>query len=241
MSRWGNCSTKASSDRPRAKIPHSYRGRPEFYLALFFGRRGRESQRQLAPTILSLQNTPQGVECFELNQSKPGSLPATKNHQSGLRDSEDESDGKIVSIPDSESGQQWAPHIQLEMLRFSKQGNPERGLVENNFGSTSLSQGDQSFPQHYYNGNVQVHNYSALLHDANLNAFQTFWPWIYFLHLIDVPWILLDCNFTQQIRLLRFQIFHSTNFTNGAHVMWFPICCRFCHIDFRSFCKIKIQ
>jgi len=59
------------------------------------------------------------------------------------------------------------------MPRLSKQGNPERGLVEHNFGTTSVSHGDQSFPQHYYHGNVQVHNYSALLHDSNLNAFQT--------------------------------------------------------------------
>ena len=55
---------------------------------------------------MSLRKTPQGVECFELNRSKPGSLPATKNHQGGLEDSEDESDAKIVSVPDSESGQQ---------------------------------------------------------------------------------------------------------------------------------------
>ena len=41
------------------------------------------------------------------------SLPATKNHQ-GLEDSEDESDAKIFSVPDSETGQQSAPHIQLE-------------------------------------------------------------------------------------------------------------------------------
>jgi len=60
------------------------------------------------------------------------------------------------------------------MPRLSKQGNPERGLVENNFGTTSVSRGDQRFPQHYYNGNVQAHNYSALLLDPKLNAFQTF-------------------------------------------------------------------
>jgi len=55
---------------------------------------------------MSLRKTPQGVECFELNRSKPGCLPATKNHLGGLEDSEDESDAKIVSVPDSKSGQQ---------------------------------------------------------------------------------------------------------------------------------------
>ena len=51
-----------------------------FYLGLFFGRRGRENQRQLTPAMFSLRKTPQGVEYYELNRSQPGSLPATKNH-----------------------------------------------------------------------------------------------------------------------------------------------------------------
>ena len=73
-----------------------------FYLGLFFGRRGRENQRQLTPAMLSLRKTPQGVEYYELNRSQPGSLPATKNHQGGLADAEDESDAKIFSVPRSE-------------------------------------------------------------------------------------------------------------------------------------------
>jgi len=82
---------------------------------------------------------------------------------------EDESDAKIMTLTLN-----LANNIQLEMPRISKRGNPESGLVENNFGTTSVSRGDQSFPQHYYNGNVQVHNYSAPIHDSNLIAFQTF-------------------------------------------------------------------
>ena len=31
-------------------------------------------------------------------------------------DSEDESDAKIFCVPDSETGQQSAPHIQLELM-----------------------------------------------------------------------------------------------------------------------------
>jgi len=73
-----------------------------FYLGIFFGRRGRENQRQLTPEMLSLRETPQGVEYSELNKSLPGSLPATKNHQGGLADAEDESDAKIFSVPGSE-------------------------------------------------------------------------------------------------------------------------------------------
>ena len=68
----------------------------------FFGRRGRKNQRQLTPTVLSLRKTPQGVDYFELNRSKPGSLPATKNYQGDLGDAEDESDAKIFSAFGSE-------------------------------------------------------------------------------------------------------------------------------------------
>ena len=62
-----------------------------FYLGLFFGRWERENQRQLTPPMLSLRKTPQGVEYFELNRSKPASMAATKNHQGGLAGGEDES------------------------------------------------------------------------------------------------------------------------------------------------------
>ena len=71
-----------------------------FYLALFFGRRGRENQREMKPGMLALRMTPQGEEYFKLNRQFPGAVPATKNHQGGLSDAEDESDAKIFSAPD---------------------------------------------------------------------------------------------------------------------------------------------
>ena len=43
-------------------------------------------------------------------------LPATKNNQVGVIDSGDESDAKIFSVPDSETGQESVPCIQLEMM-----------------------------------------------------------------------------------------------------------------------------
>ena len=67
------------------------------------------------------------------------SLPATKNHQ-GLGNSEDESDAKIFSVPDSETGQQSSPHIQLKLMRRQPhQGNADGVLVENNIGTTSVT------------------------------------------------------------------------------------------------------
>lgn len=72
-----------------------------FYLSFFFGKRGRENQRQLKPSMLILRSTPDGKEFFELNREIPGSLLATKNHQGGLNDPEDESEGKIFPVPKS--------------------------------------------------------------------------------------------------------------------------------------------
>ena len=68
----------------------------------------------------------------------------------------------LASLPDSESGQHWTRVLHTcspKCQCFQKHGNPERNLVESNFCTKSVSHGDQSFPQHSYNGNVQVHNY----------------------------------------------------------------------------------
>ena len=73
---------------------------------------------------------------------------------------EDGSSGSCASVEkENETDQQSAPHIQLEIPQQSQQGNAERVLVENNFRTTSVSHGDQSFPQYFHNCNVQVHNY----------------------------------------------------------------------------------
>ena len=54
----------------------------------------------MKPGMLALRMTPQGEGYFELNRQFPGAVPATKNHQGGLSDAEDESDAKIFSAPD---------------------------------------------------------------------------------------------------------------------------------------------
>ena len=70
-----------------------------FYVSFFFGKRGRENQRQLEKSMLVLRKTPTGREYFELNRAAPGAILPTKNHQCGLAEDEDESDGKIFSFP----------------------------------------------------------------------------------------------------------------------------------------------
>ena len=68
-----------------------------FYLVLYFGQRGRENQRQMKSNMLVFRKTPQGKEYCELNKEVAGSVPSTKNHQGGLHDHEDDSDGKIFA------------------------------------------------------------------------------------------------------------------------------------------------
>ena len=69
-----------------------------FYLTLYFGKRGRENQRKLTKEMLVLQTTPQGRRYYELRRD---ALISTKNHQGGLNDPTDESDGKMFEVINS--------------------------------------------------------------------------------------------------------------------------------------------
>ena len=71
--------------------------------------------------MLLLRKIHEEVEYFEPNRSPLQTLPTTKNHQVGLGDPEDESDANIFSVPDSETGQQSAPHIKLELMPMQSQ------------------------------------------------------------------------------------------------------------------------
>lgn len=67
-----------------------------FYVALFFGRRGRENQRLIKHHMLVLGRTPQGTEYYELNRQMPSSLPSAIP-----TDDEEESEAKIFAVPGS--------------------------------------------------------------------------------------------------------------------------------------------
>ena len=96
------CQEESSGTSRLQKSPTVTEDDLGFTSVSFFGRRGRKNQRHLTPTILSLRRT--------LNRSQPGSLPATKNHQGGSRDCEEESDAKIFSLPDAQFDQQSASY-----------------------------------------------------------------------------------------------------------------------------------
>ena len=67
-----------------------------FYITFYFGKRGRENQRKLTSDMLFLRSTPSGRRYYEFR-----SLFASKNHQGGLTDNPDESDGKMFEVPNS--------------------------------------------------------------------------------------------------------------------------------------------
>ena len=57
----------------------------------------------------------------------------TARYSRVMRDPKVESEATIMAVPDSETGQQSAPHIQLELIpRQPQQGDDAKVLVENN-------------------------------------------------------------------------------------------------------------
>jgi len=67
-----------------------------FYITFYFGPRGLENQRKLTSDMLVLRSTPQGHRYYEFR-----SPFASKNHQDGLTDKPDESDGKMFEVTNS--------------------------------------------------------------------------------------------------------------------------------------------
>ena len=67
--------------RAESKNPAQLQRTTYFYLGLFFGRRERENQCLLTPTILSLRKIHEGVEYFEAKRSRLECLTATKNRR----------------------------------------------------------------------------------------------------------------------------------------------------------------
>ena len=98
-----------------------------------------------------------------------------KNHQGGLGDSEDESYAKIFSVPDSETGQQSASHIQLKLMpRQPQQAYDDRVLVENNFDHDNVCHMAIKAFGSIFTMTMCKCTIITLLDDSNLNAFQTF-------------------------------------------------------------------
>ena len=64
-----------------------------FFISLFLNKRGRENQHTRKKTMLTLRKTPAGEEYYEVSNERGIVLP-TKNHQGGVDDQDDESNGK---------------------------------------------------------------------------------------------------------------------------------------------------
>ena len=71
-----------------------------FFISLFLGKRGRENQQTMKKTMPALRKTSAGEEYYEVSNGR-GAVLATKNHQGGLNDQDDESNGKIFERPGS--------------------------------------------------------------------------------------------------------------------------------------------
>ena len=82
----------------------------QFYLGLLFGRRGQSTPANANNSVLAKNSWRSKIFWAEPKSSR------IFTDCLYLGDSEDESDAKIFCVPDSETGQQSAPYIQLELM-----------------------------------------------------------------------------------------------------------------------------
>ena len=100
-----------------------------FFISLFLGKRGRENQQLLKKHMLVSRETPSGEKYLEMSRER-GAVLATKNHQGGLEDKEDESNGKIFERPGSKRCpvkliEKYLSHLNPECSSlFQKPRNP---------------------------------------------------------------------------------------------------------------------
>ena len=80
--------------------PHKLQQTAWFFISLFLGKRSLENQQLLKKHMLVARETPSGEKYLEMSTER-GAVLATKNHQGGLDDKEDESNGKIFERPGS--------------------------------------------------------------------------------------------------------------------------------------------
>ena len=96
-----------------------------FYVTLFLGKRGRENQAKKKKNFLVLRQDANGEKYFEINRERGAGVLTSKNHQGGLADSEDHSDGKIFARPGSsrcpvETIQSYLSHLNRNAVAFFK-------------------------------------------------------------------------------------------------------------------------
>ena len=84
-----------------SKYPTQLQNTVWFYISLYFGKRGRENQRNMTKQMIVLRTTPNGRQYYAIIRGVAGALPSTKNHQRGIRDEEDEFNGKMFECPGS--------------------------------------------------------------------------------------------------------------------------------------------
>ena len=181
-----------SSDGQREKILHNYRESTVddlvFSRSFFRLKRTRESTPANTNNSVLAKN-PWRVEYFELNGIRLESLTATNNHQGGLGDSEDESDAKIILSLTLKlvSNQLHASSSNWCQGNHRKVKVTLRVLVENNFDRDNVSHMPIKVFCTIFTTAMCKCTTITLLDGSNFNAFQTFWPRLNILCLVDVP------------------------------------------------------
>ena len=158
-----------------------------FYLGLFFGRRGRGNQRKLTPTILYFSVLAKNPWRSWIFWAEPKSARIFTSEILKMNPTLRYFVSLTLKLASSQlhtSSSNWCQGSQNK-LKWTM----IRLLVENNFDRDNVCHlAIKVFRSAFTTA-------MTLLDDSNLNAFQTFWPRLNILRLVDVPKIRDDCNF----------------------------------------------
>ena len=148
-----------------AKCPSRLLRTSWFYITLYFGKRGRENQRQMTKTMLALRRSPLGKRYYELQRQIPGAVLATKNNQGGLSDEEDESDGKMFETP----GSPRCP-VHLTVENYISHLNPEMEFLFQRPRVVSSKFNPDADTVWYCNSLLGISYLSCMMRTKSLNA-----------------------------------------------------------------------
>ena len=117
--KWALFEALYSNDKLGLENPESLVNTAWFYIVLYFGKRGRENQREMKASDLQLKTTTGGLKYFVLNER------ATKNHRGGISDNEDETQ----SVTMAWSGRPRCPVTCLENYLAKREPRCDACLV----------------------------------------------------------------------------------------------------------------
>ena len=203
----------------RANIPHNYKERPGFTLAYFWPTWRRESTPACKFAILSLRKYIKELKILSWTEVGSDFYKSRKT----IRLSEILKMNPTLRyffVPGSETGQQSAPHIQLQLMsrEATARGRWQNSCWEKFWHVCQMA--IKVFRSVFYKCSLQVHNY-------NSSRWLEFERFSNFLTKVEYP------SFSR--RSLKFQMIVI------LVQQWLPTCCCFCHMTLAQELPVVLQ